>query len=246
MLQNLLNHVIDHEKVKFIFWLITWIWICIESNCVVVFFQFLLQFKCLKSPLTIDSVGSIVDAPLVNLVNLSTLSERIATYTSIDAFFIDVQWIVHNCIILYTSKNCLDSIFSVGVWKSRLLFHLANHEFSQSAISLHEYFVNEINFMKKCVECYSNLIRYAGSSFVMVCHQPHLIIWAKMKSNIYWPAKLMSIEGEWANVRFFGDHSHNHLKITKCLLYSTANPSKAHKNASIEYNEALKVSKFSF
>lgn len=100
--------------------------------------------------------------------------------------------------------------------------------------------------MKKCVECYSNLIRYAGSSFVMVCHQPHLIIWAKMKSNIYWPAKLMSIEGEWANVRFFGDHSHNHLKITKCLLYSTANPSKAHKNASIEYNEALKVSKFSF
>lgn len=111
MLQNLLNHVIDHEKVKFIFWLITWIWIYIESNYVVVFFQFLLQFKCLKSPLTIDSVGSIVDAPLVNLVNLSTLSERIATYASFDAFFIDVQWIVHNCIILYTSKNCLDSIF---------------------------------------------------------------------------------------------------------------------------------------
>lgn len=210
--------------------------------------QFSLQFKCLKSPLTFDSVDSIVDDPLVNLVNLSTLSERIATYTSIDAFLIDVQWIEHNCIVLYTSKNCLDPFFFRRCMKISFffIFHLANHEISQSALSLHEYFVMEIDFMQKCVECYSNFVRYPGSSFVMVCQQPHLIIWAKMKSKIYWPAKLMSIEGEWASVRFFGDHSHVHLKITKCLLYSTANPSRAHKNASVEYNEALKVSKFNF
>lgn len=93
----------------------------------------------------------------------------------------------------------------------------------------------------KCSECYSNASRNPNDWFVMVCNVPHLIVWAKMSSSNYWPAKVMSIDGNAVNVRFFGDHTHARGSAANCLLYTQRNPNrKALKTP--QYKYALEVS----
>lgn len=56
----------------------------------------------------------------------------------------------------------------------------------------------------------------------------------------FWPAKLMSIDGQMVNVRFFGDHTHADVPATNCFLYSGHNPDKR-RSATTAYNSAIKV-----
>lgn len=63
------------------------------------------QFNCLKYPLTSGSYSkSDVTESVVNSINLLTIKENIAAYTSFEALLADVQWIIHNCMILFASK----------------------------------------------------------------------------------------------------------------------------------------------
>lgn len=87
--------------------------------------------------------------------------------------------------------------------------------------------------------------------FSMVCDVPHLIVWAHRKCARYWPAKIMSIEGQEVNVRFFGSfHKHENVPIDKCYLYSVNSPGKMRPSKSIdrwknEFVSARKVNKYS-
>lgn len=40
----------------------------------------------------------------------------------------------------------------------------------------------------------------------------------------FWPAKLMVVNGDHADIRFFGDHKHANVPIKKCFLFSRVNP----------------------
>lgn len=111
----------------------------------------------------------------------------------------------------------------------------------ESAKSLVDHLEEEIENIKKCSECFSNEYKHPSKWFTMVCDKPHIILWAKKMGFNYWPAKLMSIDGQLINVRFFGDHKPADVPANNCFLYSEANPNRS-RNASYLYKSALKVS----
>lgn len=102
----------------------------------------------------------------------------------------------------------------------------------------------EIESIKKCVQCHLNSNEDRYHWFTMVCDKPHLIIWAHMKGHRYWPAKLMSVDEQYVNVRFFGGyHKHDDVPVNKCFLYSKECPSYV-KISTKPYKAAIVVSKF--
>lgn len=110
----------------------------------------------------------------------------------------------------------------------------------EASKSLQEYLEEEIEIVRKCPECYLNQHKYPTKWFTMTCKEPHLIVWAKKVGFNYWPAKLMSIDGQLINVRFFGDHKPADVPANNCYLYSETNPNRS-RNASYHYKSALKV-----
>lgn len=206
----------------------------------------------LKNPLTCTSYPeSFIAESIVNPLNLTKIKEKIDKYTSFDQFLADIQWITHNCFILFLGNhldNHFCSISSTDTTNSRYLilfqdrkkifeeffllifiyknklhqckahlkhlfmlnlliychFYLAdNKDKMEIAKSLVDYLEVEIESVKKCAECYSNEYKYPDTYFTMVCNEPHLIVWAKKTGFNFWPAKLMSIDGQLINVSNF-------------------------------------------
>ncbi|XP_031637919.1 uncharacterized protein LOC116350304 [Contarinia nasturtii] len=175
-------------------------------------------FNLLKHPLGRDSYPeSYITESIVHPVDLSKIKQKIGTYTSFDHFLSDIQWIVHNCFILF----------------------LDNHHRMEIAKSLVDYMEEEIEIVKKCPECYNNAVKYPNDWFTVICSDPHIIVWAKKMGFNYWPAKLMSIDGQLINVRFFGDHKNMDVMSTNCFLYSETNPNRS-RNTTVLYKSALK------
>lgn len=121
-----------------------------------------------------------------------------------------------------------------------MFFISENHEKTKTARTLLNYIDDEIEMLEKCAECYSRSFKYPKRWFVMVCTEPHLIVWAKLIGFSYWPAKVMSINGDLIKVRFFGDHTYADVPGNYCYLYSETCP-KEPKITSPEYIDALKV-----
>lgn len=53
----------------------------------------------------------------------------------------------------------------------------------------------------------------------------------------YWPAKVMSVNGDNVRVEFFGEHTRAEVSASNCHLYRK--PSKRSKNA--DFNASIKV-----
>lgn len=106
-----------------------------------------------------------------------------------------------------------------------------------------DYFVEEIDKVELCTECYTNARSNPDSWLSMPCIKPHLIIWTKVRRDTnYWPAKLMSVdEQQMVNVHLFGCHVRIKVPADQCLLYSKTNPSED-RITSTPYASALKVS----
>lgn len=65
------------------------------------------QYSMLKSP-DDDITAKVVanrTAVVVKPMDLSMLMQNIGSYMNFEQFLADVEWMVHNCIILYTSKS---------------------------------------------------------------------------------------------------------------------------------------------
>ncbi|XP_071035164.1 MYND-type zinc finger-containing chromatin reader Zmynd8 [Parasteatoda tepidariorum] len=79
----------------------------------------------------------------------------------------DIEWIQHNCIIIYGDK-------------------------SQIATSAKK-ILHEVQKMLKdaldCPECYYKKIGNEPLAFLNICKIPHPLVWAKVKGYSYWPAK---------------------------------------------------------
>lgn len=59
---------------------------------------------------------------------------------------------------------------------------------------------------------------------INVCERPHLLVWAKIESYPYWPAKVMSYNDKHVSVEFFDEHSTAEVEVGNCLLYSKEYP----------------------
>lgn len=94
---------------------------------------------------------------------------------------------------------------------------------SESARNLYDVCRSEIIESKLCAECY---IRSDENNnwFSSACEQSHLLVWAKVRSFPFWPAKIMEIVGNKAQVRFFGQHQYALLKPSDKLLFSEESP----------------------
>lgn len=97
----------------------------------------------------------------------------------------------------------------------------------------------DVNSIRKCAECFEHWIIDPNNYFVLVCSKPHLIVYAQVEGFPYWPSKVMSINGNVANVAFFGDHTQADVPAKKCILYAKRNPIQ---DATLsDYNSALEV-----
>lgn len=158
---------------------------------------------------------------LVHRIDLSTILNK--SYKSFFEFRQDIAWFSHNCRILFPH----------------------NVQIRDLSEYLIKYVDEEIFSVEKCIECYSNASEFPDDSFVMPCDPPHPIIWAKFERFNFWPAKLMSMDGEMVHVRFFGDHTNANVSTECCYQYSRDPPIQVtpmHRYMTKEYNLALKVS----
>lgn len=203
---------------------------------------FPLQFAALKDPLK-----GATEESIVNPIDLTKIKGKISMYTSFEHFMADVQWIVHNCFILFLGKFPIEirlsfakQQLSVCLILRLILAITVSHEQMETAKSLVDYLEGEIEMLKKCPECYSNAYRHPNTGFTKTCEEPHLIVWAKKMGFTYWPAKMMCIDGQLIHVRFFGDHDYAEVPATNCFLYSNTNPNRS-RNTTVAYKSALKV-----
>lgn len=180
------------------------------------------QFQCLNDPYKNPSIYEPTDA-LANPIKLTTLKENLDSYKSLEEYLTDVQWIVHNCAAMYTSKYEIKLIDLTNELIPHF-FHSEDHEKCKSARALYDYSITEIKILRKCAECYANANNNPNDWFSLVCRKPHLIIWAKLNTTNYWPAKLMSIDDQSVNVCFFGNHTRTTVLAKNCLLYTQENP----------------------
>lgn len=176
----------------------------------------------------------------MHLIKLTTFKEKLDSYKSLEEYLTDVRWIVHNCTAMYTSKYEIKLIDLTNELISRFV-HLEDHENCKAARALYDYSITEIKILRKCAECYANANNNPSDWFAMACNEVHLIIWAKLNIINYWPAKLMSIDGQSVNVSFFGNHTHTSVLAKNCLLYTQENPN-ASSNLSDLHKAALDVS----
>lgn len=103
-------------------------------------------------------------------------------------------------------------------------FRVDNEVVCRTARLMLTYALNELDSMDTCAECYLGANQNPQNYFTDVCQQPHLLIWVKMKKFPYWPAKLMSLYDNMANVRFFHEKTNARVPIVDCLMYSLDPP----------------------
>lgn len=119
-----------------------------------------------------------------------------------------------------------------------------NEQVCKVARRLLNYVRNELDSLEMCAECYLKANQSLNHYFTDVCEQPHLLIWAKMKKFPYWPAKLMSMKGNTAKVRFFQDKSNANVPIVDCLIFTREPPVTINQRVSLAYVNAFEVIKF--
>lgn len=98
-----------------------------------------------------------------------------------------------------------------------------SEEIKKSCNELINVVESEIKQIEMCAQCFSNAIEN-DNPMVQLCDPPHLLVWAKTEGFIYWPAKLMSIDGESAEVIYFGEFLQSRVPVDKCLIYTVKRP----------------------
>ena len=149
------------------------------------------------------------------------------TYETVKQFENDIKWFGHNCRSIYPHDRTIRN-------QSKWLI-----EFVKESI--------KVTYIVSCVECYGNACEYDAKKIVtQPCSKLHLLVWAKVSGNSYWPAKVIHVSDDKKSVfvQLFGDYTVRDLKITKknCFLYSKEYPEKKSGRASKPYLKALQVS----
>lgn len=81
---------------------------------------------------------------------------------------------------------------------------------------------DELHSIRLCHECYANANEHPNEWFSMVCNEHHPVVWAKLETYPYWPAKLMrrNEHDGTVDVHFFGDNSHANITSNNCTKYT--------------------------
>lgn len=194
---------------------------------------------------TIITTFQTVNAPglIVNPMNLTAIEAKVENYNSFDELVCDISWMAHNSRILFSgiSVHCnLQFKLYELMWYEPMNFS-EHHANTKTALDLCQFVCIEIEIVKCCQNCFWNRIENPDKWFEMACDEPHLLIFAKMQEYQLWPAKLMSANGQFADIISFGNHEHSVVPVTSCSLYSKANLSSEETETS-QFQSAINVS----
>lgn len=117
-------------------------------------------------------------------MNLLLIEDKIDRhrYKLLEEFHVDVLNIVHNQVIY----NGVDS--AVADIARQMLRDC----------------VQDLQEIRQCVDCYKQSRDKKKLWFCKPCRKPHELVYAKQSGFPYWPAKVIKIEDEQYDVRFFG------------------------------------------
>lgn len=104
----------------------------------------------------------------------------------------------------------------------------------------------ELYSIRLCHECYTNANEHPTEWIYMVCKQRHPVVWAKLDTYPWWPAKLMATNerDETVDVHFFGENNHATIFKNYCINYTEECPSQYFGGHKDKWDEAQEVNKY--
>ncbi|PNF16454.1 Zinc finger MYND domain-containing protein 11 [Cryptotermes secundus] len=141
-----------------------------------------------------------VDYLIYRPMDLRTMEIKASNnkYRSLQEFRADAETVVHNVVIYH------------GVHS--ILADMARQMLRDCIYDLQE--------IRQCRDCYRVSNEKTDKHwFCQPCRPPHQLVYAKQKGFPYWPAKVIKMDGEHYDVRFFGGH-HQRALIEKSHIRS--------------------------
>ncbi|KAL0133324.1 hypothetical protein PUN28_000818 [Cardiocondyla obscurior] len=118
-------------------------------------------------------------------------------YTNLAEFEADAYNILHNIVIYHGAVN------SVIADMGRTMYQDCCYDLQE---------------IRRCADCYRISNEKSEKMwFCIPCNPPHQLVYAKQKGYPYWPAKVMQVNGNVYDVRFFGGH-HMRANIEKVFI----------------------------
>ncbi|XP_054271302.1 zinc finger MYND domain-containing protein 11 isoform X2 [Macrosteles quadrilineatus] len=117
-------------------------------------------------------------------------------YEHLEEFKADAQTIVHNVVIYH-------GVHSIVADHARLMLRDC---------------LTSLQDIRQCRDCYKvSFERNNRNWFCKPCRPPHMLVYAKQKGYPYWPAKVIKINGDLYDVRFFGG-THERTSVEKAYI----------------------------
>ncbi|XP_043488958.1 zinc finger MYND domain-containing protein 11 isoform X2 [Polistes fuscatus] len=99
-----------------------------------------------------------------------------------------------------------------------LLYHGAHSIIGEMGNTMYQDCCYDLQEIRRCADCYRISNEKSEKMwFCIPCNPPHQLVYAKQKGYPYWPAKVMQINGNVYDVRFFGGH-HMRANIEKVFI----------------------------
>ncbi|XP_043255972.1 zinc finger MYND domain-containing protein 11 isoform X2 [Colletes gigas] len=117
-------------------------------------------------------------------------------YTTLAEFEADAHNILHNIIV----------------------YHGAHSVIGEMGLTMYQDCCYDLQEIRRCADCYRISNEKSEKMwFCIPCNPPHQLVYAKQKGYPYWPAKVMQVNGNIYDVRFFGGH-HMRANIEKVFI----------------------------
>ncbi|XP_012235312.1 zinc finger MYND domain-containing protein 11 [Linepithema humile] len=117
-------------------------------------------------------------------------------YNNLAEFEADAHNILHNILVYHGDRNVIGDM-------GRTMYQDCCYDLQE---------------IRRCADCYRISNEKSEKMwFCIPCNPPHQLVYAKQKGYPYWPAKVMQVNGNVYDVRFFGGH-HMRANIEKVFI----------------------------
>ncbi|XP_034192397.1 zinc finger MYND domain-containing protein 11 isoform X1 [Osmia lignaria lignaria] len=99
-----------------------------------------------------------------------------------------------------------------------IIYHGAHSIVGEMGLTMYQDCCYDLQEIRRCADCYRISNEKSEKMwFCIPCNPPHQLVYAKQKGYPYWPAKVMQVNGNIYDVRFFGGH-HMRANIEKVFI----------------------------
>ncbi|XP_060813499.1 zinc finger MYND domain-containing protein 11 isoform X1 [Bombus pascuorum] len=99
-----------------------------------------------------------------------------------------------------------------------IVYHGAHSIIGEMSNTMYQDCCYDLQEIRRCADCYRISNEKSEKLwFCIPCNPPHQLVYAKQKGYPYWPAKVMQVNGNIYDVRFFGGH-HMRANIEKMFI----------------------------